>query len=226
MHRLMVTSTAYRQSSRRDAAADAIDPENALLGRMTLRRMDAEQLYDTILAASGRLDSSRFGPPEETEIIETKEVVAKGSEEGFRRAIYLFLRPTETPTLLEVYDYPEMSPNCIMRRQSNVPTQALQMMNSEQMWKFARYMAGRVIDEAGPDRGRQVERVYLRALSRPPTASELRESLAALDQLAERWPERLKKDHQDAPIGPTANWLSLAGLCHTVLNSAEFIFID
>jgi hypothetical protein len=226
MHRLMLTSTAYRQSSRRDAADDAIDPENALLGRMTLRRMDAEQLYDTILAASGRLDSSRFGPPEETEIIETKEVVAKGSEEGFRRAIYLFLRPTETPTLLEVYDYPEMSPNCIMRRQSNVPTQALQMMNSEQMWKFARYMAGRIIDEAGPDRERQVERVYLRALSRPPTASELRESLAALEQLVEHWPERLKKDHQDAPIGPTANWLSLAGLCHTVLNSAEFIFID
>jgi mono/diheme cytochrome c family protein len=226
MHRLMLTSTAYRQSSRRDAAADSVDPENALLGRMAMRRMDAEQLYDTLLAVSGRLDSERFGPAQEIEVLETKEVVAKGSEEGFRRAIYLFLRPTETPTLLEAFDYPEMSPNCIMRRQSNVPTQALQMMNSEQMWQFARYMAGRVIDEAGPDRARQVERVYLRALSRPPTETEMRESLAPLEQLSEKWPERLKKDRQDAPIAPTADWLSLAGLCHTVLNSAEFIFID
>jgi hypothetical protein len=138
----------------------------------------------------------------------------------------VFQRPTETPTLLEAYDFPEMSPNCLMRRQSNVPTQALQMMNSDQIWEFARYMAGRIIDEAGPDRGRQVEQVFLRALSRPPTASETRESLAALEQLVGKWPERLKQDKQDAPIEPTANWLSLAGLCHTVINSAEFLFID
>jgi mono/diheme cytochrome c family protein len=226
MHRLMVTSGAYRQSSRRDSNLSSADPENALLGRMAMRRMDAEQVYDTLLTATGRLDPERFGPPQETEVLETKEVVAKGSKSGLRRAIYVFQRPTETPTLLEAYDFPEMSPNCLMRRQSNVPTQALQMMNSDQIWEFARYMAGRIIDEAGPDRGRQVEQVFLRALSRPPTASETRESLAALEQLVGKWPERLKQDRQDAPIEPTANWLSLAGLCHTVINSAEFLFID
>jgi mono/diheme cytochrome c family protein len=226
MHRLMVTSTAYRQSSRRDGEAVALDPENVLLGRMAMRRLDAEQLYDTILSVSGLLNPERFGPPAESEELESKEVVAKGSDKGYRRAVYLFQGPSEMPTLLDAYDFPEMSPNCVMRRQSNVPTQALQMMNSEQMWKVARYMAGRIIDEAGPHRERQVELVYLRALSRQPAAHEKQESLAALEQLAESWPERLKKDHQDAPIGPTADWLSLAGLCHTLLNSAEFIFVD
>lgn len=226
MHRLMVTSTAYRQSSRRDDDLSSIDPENALLGRMALRRMDAEQIYDSIAKVAGRMNPERFGPPAKFEVLETKEVVAEDSKNGLRRAIYLFYRPEEAVTLLDAYDFPEMSPNCLQRRQSNVPTQALHMMNSEQMWEFARYMAGRVIDEAGSDRKRQVELVYLRALSRLPTDFERQESEAALEQLARHWPERLKKDNQDAPIEPTANWLSLASLCHTVMNSAEFIFID
>lgn len=226
MHRLMVTSSAYRQSSRRDGNLSSVDPDNALLGRMAMRRMDAEQLYDTLLTATGRLDPERFGPPQETKTLDTKEVVAEGSKDGLRRAIYVFQRPTETPTLLEAYDFPEMSPNCLMRRQSNVPTQALQMMNSDQIWEFARFMAGRIIDDVGPDRERQVEQVFLRALSRPPTESEKREGMAALEQLAQNWPTRLKQDKQDAPIEPTSKWLSLAGLCHTIINSAEFLFID
>jgi mono/diheme cytochrome c family protein len=226
MHRLMVTSTAYRQSSRREGNLSAVDPENALVGRMALRRMDAEQVYDSLLTATGRLDPKRFGPPQEVKILDSKEVVAETSKTGFRRAIYVFQRPTETPTLLDAYDFPEMSPNCLMRRQSNVPTQALQMMNGAQIWEFARFMAGRIIDDVGADRERQVEQVFLRALSRPPTESEKRESLVALEQLVEEWPERLKQDQQDAPIESSAKWLSLAGLCHTVINSAGFLFID
>lgn len=226
MHRLMVTSTAYRQSSRRNDELDAIDPENELLGRMSLRRLDAEQIYDSIVKASGRMNPERFGPPVKLEVLKSKEVVPEKSGNGFRRAIYLFYRPDEPVTLLDAYDFPEMSPNCLLRRQSNVPTQALQMMNSEQMWEFARYMAGRVIDEAGPDRDRRIERVYFRALARPPTEQEKLEGREALDQLVRHWPERLKKDNQEAPIAQTADWLALAGLCHTVMNSAEFIFVD
>src|ERR1700675_4017786 len=63
MHRLMVTSEAYRQSSRVDATLTAADPDNVLVSRMPLRRMDAETLYDSLLTAAGRLDSASFGPP-------------------------------------------------------------------------------------------------------------------------------------------------------------------
>ena len=100
------------------------------------------------------------------------------------------------------------------------------MMNSGQMWELARYMAGRVIDEVGESREKQVEQVYQRALSRPPTEFEMRESLATLEELARHWPLRLERDRVETPRQETANWLALAGLCHTILNSADFMFID
>ncbi len=89
MHRLMVTSTAYRQTSLKDPKLVAADPGNVLLSRMPLRRMDAEQLYDSILKVSGRLNSERFGPPELVEVKENKEVVPEGTGSGFRRSIYV-----------------------------------------------------------------------------------------------------------------------------------------
>jgi hypothetical protein len=193
---------------------------------MTMRRLDAEQIYDSILKVTGRLDARRFGPPEEVEVKPNKEVVAKGSEAGFRRGIYILQRPTTPVTLLEVYDLPRMTPNCIERSQSNVATQALQMMNSGQMWELARYMAGRVIDEVGENPQKQVEQVYLRALSRPPAEFEMRESLGTVAELTRHWPPRLERDRVETPKQATANWLALAGLCHTILNSADFMFID
>jgi Protein of unknown function (DUF1553)/Protein of unknown function (DUF1549) len=226
MHRLIMTSSAYRQSSGKKPEILAIDPENALLSRMTMRRLDAEQIYDSILKVTERLDAKRFGPPEEVEVKPTKEIVAKGSQAGFRRGIYILQRRTTPVTLLEVYDLPQMTPNCVERSQSNVATQALQMMNSGQMWELVRYMAGRVMDEVGDNREKQVNQVYLRALSRPPTEFEMRESLATLEELTRHWPPRLERDRAETPKQATANWLALAGLCHTILNSADFMFID
>jgi len=226
MHRLMMTTTAYRQSSRKNPEVLAIDPENALLSRMMMRRMDAEQIYDAILKVTERLDLQRFGPPEEVEVKPNKEVLAKGSERGFRRGIYVLQRATTPVTLLEVYDLPQMTPNCVERSQSNVATQALQLMNTGQMWELARYMAGRVVDEVGENPNKQVAQVYLRALSRPPTDFEMRQSLTTLQELALHWPPRLQRDHVETPKQATANWLALAGLCHTILNSADFMFID
>lgn len=226
MHRLMMTSTAYRQASRKDEEALAADPDNALLSRMTMRRMDAEQLYDSILVATSRLDPARFGPPADLELSDDGEYRAAGSTQGFRRSIYTLQQPRTPISLLEAFDLPQLSPNCIVRNQSNVPTQALHLMNSEWMWELSRYMAGRIIDAAGSDPEKQVREVFLRALSRPPSHFETGESLAALENLRSHWPERLASDRREAPIEATARWLALANLCHAVLNSAGFAFID
>ena len=226
MHRLMMTSTAYRQASRKDGQALAADPDNALLSRMTMRRMDAEQLYDSILVATSRLDPARFGPPADLELSDDGEYRAAGSTQGFRRSIYTLQQPRTPISLLEAFDLPQLSPNCIVRNQSNVPTQALHLMNSEWMWELSRYMAGRIIDAAGSDPEEQVREVFLRALSRPPSHFETGESLATLEDLRSHWPERLASDRREAPIEATSRWLALANLCHAVLNSAGFAFID
>lgn len=226
MHRLMVTSTAYRQGSRVDEKLMAADPENALLTRMQLHRMDAETLYDSLLTVAGRLDPKQYGTPQEVEVRQDKEVTVKASNAGFRRSIYVLHRRQTPLTLLDAFDLPVMTPNCTERRRSNVATQALHMMNGSMTWDLAKYMAGRVIDEEDGDRGKQVNLVYRRAFSRAPTADELATGLAALDTFRKQWPDRLKTDNGDAPRAGEANWLALANYCHAILNSAEFSFID
>ncbi len=226
MHRLMMTSAAYRQSSQTSKSLLAADPENALLTRMPLRRMDAETLYDSILRVTGRLDDKMFGPPSKLDVKESKEVVAEASENGFRRSLYVTQKMQTPLTLLDAFDLPRMTPNCVERRQSQVPTQALQMMNGTDVWEHSRYMAGRLMDEIGTDPAEQVEAVFLRTLSRRPSDEEQQESLAALNEFGEMWPARLAKDRDPAPLGWKSRWLALASFCHTMLNSAEFSFID
>ncbi len=226
LHRTIVTSQAYRQTSQVDAARLEADPENVLLSRMALGRMDAETLYDSIMTAASRLDGTMFGAPAPIEIRPDKEVVVKPAKDGFRRAVYVLHRRQTPVSLMDAFDQPSMTPNCTERRRSNVATQALHMMNGSMAWDLARYMAGRVIDEAGSDPARQVESVYLRAYGRRPTPAEADLALTAIADFAKQWPARLAADNTDAPRAANAQWLGLANYCHAILNSAEFTFID
>ena len=225
MHRLMMTSTAYRQSSRHTDASQA-DPENSLLSHFPLRRMDAETLYDSVLRVTGRLDDELYGPPVEIEIKPDREVIAKGTKDGYRRAIYV-TQSRQTPlSMLAAFDFPQMTPNCTERQHSTVATQALELMNSEASWSHAKHMAGRVVDIAGGDPRKQVEEVYWRALSRPPTEAEMADAVETMQLMAPQWSTRLEKEYSATPTAWTASWLSLANLCHAVLNSAAFSYID
>ncbi len=226
MHRLIMTSTAYRQTSKINAAGQQIDPENLLLSRMPLRRMDAEVVYDSILKVTGRLDPTPFGPPSEVETNPEGEVIAKGSKAGWRRSVYVLQRRRTPMTMLDVFDLAPMAPNCIERRQSTVPTQALQMMNSDVVREHARYLAGRLIDEFGEDRARQIESLYLRALSRRAAAEEIELAGNQIAQLMEHWRAHLEKEKYEAPKAPTAQWRALADFCQAVLSSGEFLYVD
>jgi hypothetical protein len=107
-----------------------------------------------------------------------------------------------------------------------VPTQALQMMNSDVLREHSRYLSGRLIDEFGEDRDKQIEGLYLRALSRRPTADELKVAREGLLELKKQWGPHLENSKHEAPKVPTARWFALAGLCHSVLSSADFLYID
>lgn len=227
MHRLMMTSQAYRQSSKVESS-DVLtaDPDNALLSRMPLRRMDSDTLFDSLVSVAGRLDPTPFGPPSDIEISASKEVIVKPTDAGFRRSIYVLHRRQTPVSLLDSFDQPMMTPNCTERRRSNVATQALHMMNGSMSWELARFMAGRVIDEAENDRAKQVESIYLRAYSRRPSDKEISLGVEAIEEFRKQWPARLNTDHSAAPRSASANWLAVANFCHAILNSAEFSFID
>ena len=226
MHRLMVTSRAYRQSSTVVGESLEKDSNNRLLSRMPMRRMAAEVLYDSILRATGRLDPTRFGAPAEIEVQDSGEAVAKGTRNGWRRAIYTLRRRSTPVTLMDAYDLPQLSPNCTERGRSIVATQALQLMNGSSTRNHAQYLAGRLLDENPRDREKQIRQLYLRIYSRPPTPEETSATLSDLAELEQHWISQLEEQRDPAPREPTAKWRALGSLAHAMLNSNEFVYTD
>jgi hypothetical protein len=232
IHKRIMTSAAYRQSSRWDAKRNGADPDNLLLSRFPLRRMDAEALRDSILKVAGRLDSRPFGPPDEPEARPDGEVVSRCAPAGCRRSIYMLQpRPKwagkKAPTtILETFDVQPLTPNSLKRAHSTVSSQALQLMNSDEVRENSRYFAGRVIDTVGADVEKQIEQVYLTALSRKPSPEEMKLGREAVRDFTQYWFEHLKKEVPAEPKQLKARWLALATFCHLLLNSPEFVYID
>ena len=226
MHRLIMTSSAYRQTSRVAAEVAAADPENILLSRMPLRRMDAEVLHDSILRATGRLDPTRFGRPVKVAKKENGEIVPEATDDGWRRAVYVLKKRRTPVTLLEVFDAPKPAPNCTERRESNVAPQALQMMNGEAAHEHARFLAGRLVDKHPNDRASQVAEAYERILSRRPTGAESELAMQDLESLDRHWLAHLDQAKHAGPRRDAARWMALGSFAHALLNSAEFLYID
>ncbi len=217
MHRLLMTSAAYRQPSAVTPAHEKLDPDNNLVSRMPMARMDAEVLYDTLLLVAGRLDEARYGPPDPVRVRGDGLVTPEATNRGWRRSLYVRQQRKQMPTLLENFDLPQMNPNCLERRNATVATQALHLMNDGTVHELAEHFARRVRREAGADPARQIERTYLIALSRPPSAEEKEVGLAALARITAAW----SKADPDAAAAR-----ALGVFCHTLLNSATFLYID
>ena len=225
MHRLIMTSSAYRQASgSTGAGATNGHSENSLLSGFPLQRLDAEALRDSILKISGRLDPTPFGLADKVEVQEDGEVTSQCTTAGCRRSVYMLQRRTTPLTMLDTFDAPQLNPNCVKRSQSMVTSQALQLWNSQLARKSARHFAGRVIDATGSDLESQVEQVYLAALSRWPTASERQAAVGEIGELDRYWSEHLDSHTPAEPKRSRARWLALSTFCHAMLNSAEFIF--
>lgn len=215
IHRLIMTSAAYRQGSAVLPEHVAKDRDNALYSRMPLVRLDAEALYDTLLLAAGRLDETPLGPADPVEARADGLVTPKGNDRGWRRMVYVRQTRKQLPTHLENFDYPSMNPNCVERRDSTVAPQALHLMNNGMIHELADGFARRVIREAGADPAAQVERVSMIALGRPPSDEERRLGMDGLARLTEQW-----SASGDAPRR------ALGTYCHAIMNSAGFLFVD
>lgn len=214
MHRLIMNTQAYQQTSRIGEQQQRLDPQNRLVSRMTMRRMSGEVLRDTLLATAGRLDETPGGPPDPVTVDADGLVsVFPRGDLRWRRSVYVLHRRTEIPSLLETFDYPQMGPNCLARNVSTVAPQSLMLMNNGHVYDLAKAFAQRITDEMRYEDFRsQVEATYHLALNRNPSDDELRLGIAALHQL-----------EQDLPGQPT---IALQAYCHAIFNSAAFIYID
>jgi hypothetical protein len=223
LHRQMMLSTAYRQSSQLEPEHDA-DSRNELLSRMPLKRLEAEVIRDSLLSVSGQLDSTTFGEPDQVEVRADGLVTAKPTEKGWRRTIYVLQRRKEIPSILEAFDLPQMIPNCVERPNSTVASQALHLLNNKLIRDHSLSFAKRIEQEVKHDRYAQVQRIYQIALSREPSEEEKQLALNTLTELTAAWEQRLIKSPD--PNGASAQTRALANLCHVMMNSAEFLFVD
>jgi hypothetical protein len=222
MHRLMMTSSAYRQSSRVTETAERLDPENDLVRRMPLRRMDAEEVRDTLIYVAGRLDLRQFGRADPVSVRGDGLVTSAAVDGAWRRSIYLKQRRREIATVLEAFDLPQMNPNCRERVQSTVAQQALYLMNNSMVRELADSFASRVSKDT-LDPLAQIDRVYWIALSRAPREQERSLASQTLNELTDAWTRELREQNQSTDDAPQR---ALATFCHTIMNAAEFIYID
>jgi mono/diheme cytochrome c family protein len=226
MHRLILLSNTYRQSSQFNEQAAAKDPENRLLWRMNPRRLEAEPLRDSILAISGKLNREMYGPgiyPRiDPDVVNTGSrprwpLDAKDDHATWRRSVYIFVKRSVILPLIEVFDCPATVVSGPVRAVSTVSPQALALMNNEFVLRQAGYFAERVAKEAGADKRAQVVRAFKIALSRAPNAKEIEWALSFLKSQAESYAQRKDEKPEAA---------ALRDFCHAVINLNEFVYLD
>jgi hypothetical protein len=192
---------------------------------MRLRRVEAEVLRDAVLAVSGQLDRTPGGPPIPLEARKDGLVVvaAKGlptPTARWRRSLYLLARRNYQLSLLNVFDQPVMASNCTRRTTSTVPLQALTLLNDAFLLEQADAFAQRVAQAAGKERDRRIELAFRLALVRLPSPAEVQASRALLDRQTQR---HLKQPN----TGPEqAAQQALANLCHMLLCTNEFLYVE
>ena len=211
MQRTILMSATYRmQSIHADEAACAtIDPENILLWKFRMQRLDAEQIRDAVLAVAGRLDDSIGGktvPLRNRQFVFNHTSVDHTRYESIRRAAYLPVIRNNLYTLFEQFDFPDPTMPTGSRNATVVAPQALLMMNDELVLDSARQFADEVMRHSNAG-DRRVELAYETALGRKPTAQETERALAFVEK-------------QQA--NPQMAWTSF---CHSLLASNEFIYI-
>lgn len=232
MHRLMVKSATYRQTSTITETMLQADPDNVLWSRMPMRRLEAEAVRDSLLIVAGKLDTRAFGPPDQIDVRDDGLVTPQQSDRGGRRSIYVLHRRTKMPTILESFDSPQMGPNCTERGESIVAPQALHLLNNKAVHELAEAFAARVINEAETDSQARVIRVHELATGSSPSAEALKTGMESLQKLTAAWreyqKESLKQDAATAPADPDimAEKSALQSYCHAIMNSAAFVYVD
>jgi hypothetical protein len=215
--RELVLSATYRMASDPSAEGDAIDPSNLLLHRMRLRRLEGEAIRDAMLSVSGRLNQREYGPSVPihlTPFLDGRGRPASGPLDGDgRRSLYLAVRRNFLSPFLLAFDTPIPFSTVGRRSVSNVPAQALILLNDPFVHQQAEAWGRRALAlPTTPER--RVEAMYVSAFGRPPTAAERGACLAFLEGQAKRYGVRA----DDAKV-----WADLA---HTLFNVKEFIFVN
>jgi hypothetical protein len=202
IHRLIMTSAAYRQRGSNETAALEIDADNALLWHRRPHRLEAEVIRDQMLQAAGVLRREMFGPS--ISIGNYKKEV-QDDENSWRRSIYLQVHRSARHPTLSLFDPPDTERSVGSRSTGSAPEGALFALNAPFAWEMAGRLADRIAREVGDERGPQIRHAYLLTLSRPPSEAEVEIGRRVLSSAREG---------------------SLMQYCHLLLGLNEFVYVD
>jgi hypothetical protein len=235
MHRLIMTSSTYQQSSQYREVAAKVDPENKLLWRFPRQRLEGETIRDAALTVAGLLNPKMGGPSIFPELPPGMAVVGgwavtKDEAERNRRSIYVFVRRNTRYPIFETFDMPDTHESCSRRMVTTSPIQALTMLNNKLTLEWAASFAGRVLDFAGTNFDQQIDTAYRLALSRAPDVAEKQIARNFFDRhrliLAERvaFGESLALPPALSEQFDRIQAASLVDFCHMLINANEFVY--
>lgn len=215
LHRRIVTSAAYRQSSAPRPEGLTKDRDNRLWWRWPVRRLEAEVLRDSMLAVAGQLDGRAFGPFTPTHQTPVGEVIADEQAPGARRrSIYLQQRRSQTLSFLKLFDAPSVAVICTTRPSSTVPLQSLALLNSDFAVARGEAFADRLLSETDGSPGEIIRRAWRAATGRSPTEKE---AALAADFIAS---QRAQYAGDEA-----VRW-AVADFCQMLLASNAFLYLE
>ena len=228
MQRLILNSETYKMASSfyRDVNTEK-DPKNIYLWKFPLHRVEGEIVRDMMLSASGQLNPQFGGKPFFPSIPSSVRdaqprgewQLTKEEPSTWRRGVYAYVQRGLRYPMFEVFDQPDLNVSCEARNVSTVPTQALTLLNNSFMLMQSKFLAERVMQEAGPDAAEQVKRLYRITLSREPTRVELSLNEAFIQK------QRLYALSHGNPSQDAAALAALMDLSQVLLDSNEFIYI-
>ncbi|MBI3863630.1 MAG: DUF1553 domain-containing protein [Planctomycetia bacterium] len=204
LHKLIMTSSVYRQSSRYDEASAAIDRDNRWLWRSPPRRLEAEVIRDSLLAVSGLLDAKMLGP-------------GTLDESTRRRSIYFTVKRSKLVAMMQTFDAPDALSSIGERPTTTVAPQALLLLNNANSRQYAKSLAKRVAPDASTDLAGTIRLAYTTAVARQPADEELADGLAFVTSQAASYQSAGQPDPREK---------ALADFCQVLLCLNEFVYVE
>lgn len=204
IRKLIMTSSVYMQNSQHNDASAKSDPNNRLLWRFSPRRLEAEIIRDSMLAVSGQLDETQFGP-------------GTLDESMRRRSIYFMIKRSKLIPFLQVFDTPEPLASVGQRPSTTIAPQALIFMNNPGVRDYARSFAQRIATGEDETIEATIRRGYMTAIARQPTNEELTASTSFVEQQIASY---------DSESSENARLLAVTDLCQVLMSLSEFVYID
>lgn len=235
LHRIIMTSTAYQQTSNRNAQGNQIDRQKRLLWSMPVRRLESEAVRDGILAVSGMLDEQMAGVPVPVmaditgQWVIGKENLNAGRPgpvidmkgQQYRRSLYVQVRRSRPLAVLEPFDLPELAPNCTKRPSSTVPTQSLELLNSDFVTAQSRFFAVKLTKQS-QDIEHQVSQAWRTAFGKEITDEEKEEAISFVTEMQ----EVLTKEYESRQLNDDPIIDAVAVFCQALLSSNQFLYIE